>query len=144
MPTDAPFDPCRQWLGIDAVHAGNARLMLGVSLEEADPAVVLRAAEARLNLLRAISPGPFEMARAGLIKRVEEAREKLLAEIAAGPQRSRSDSPAPFAMPAPPSQRAAAGPPISAARPAAIPAVPLATPPVVPGAVPAVPPIPPP
>ena len=136
MPTDVPFDPCRQWLGVDAVHAGNARLMLGVSLEEADPAVVLRAAEARLNLLRAISPGPFEMARAGLIKRVEEAREKLLAEIAAGPQRSRSDSAVPFAMPAPPSQRAAAVPPISAARPAAIPAIP----PAVPAAVPAVPP----
>ena len=140
MPTDAPFDPCRQWLGIDAVHAGNARLMLGVSPQEADPLVVLRAADARLNLLRAISPGPFEMARAGLIKRVEEAREKLLAEIAASPQRPRSDSAVPFAMPAPPSQRAAAGSPISAALPAAMPAVPLAMPPVVPGAVPAVPP----
>ena len=140
MPTDAPFDPCRQWLGIDAVHAGNARLLLGVSPQEADPLVVLRAAEARLNLLRAISPGPFEMARAGLIKRVEEAREKLLAEIAASPQRPRSDSAVPFAMPAPPSQRAAAGAPISAARPAAMPAMPLAMPPVVPGVVPAVPP----
>jgi hypothetical protein len=136
MPTDAPFDPCRQWLGIDAVHAGNARLMLGVSPQEADPLVVLRAAEARLNLLRAISPGPFEMARAGLIKRVEEAREKLLAEIAASPQRPRSDSAVPFAMPAPPSQRAAGVPPISAPRPAAIPALP----PAVPAAVPAVPP----
>jgi outer membrane biosynthesis protein TonB len=139
MPTDAPFDPCRQWLGIDAVHAGNARLMLGVSPQEADPLVVLRAAEARLNLLRAISPGPFEMARAGLIKRVEEAREKLLAEIAARPQRPRPDSAVPFAMPAPPSQRAAAGPPISAAPPAAIPPMPPAMPPVVPAAVPAVP-----
>ncbi len=136
MPTDAPFDPCRQWLGVDAVHVGNARLMLGVSPQEADPTVVLRAAEARLNLLRAISPGPFEMARAGLIKRVEEAREKLLAEIAASPQRSRSDSAAPFAMPAPPSQRPAALPPTSAPRPAAIPAIP----PAVPAAVPAVPP----
>jgi hypothetical protein len=140
MPTDAPFDPCRQWLGVDAVHAGNARLMLGVSPQEADPTVVLRAAEARLNLLRAISPGPFEMARAGLIKRVEEAREKLLAEIAASPQRSRSDSAVPFAMPAPPSQRAAGVPPIAAARPPAIPVVPPAMPPVVPAAVPAVPP----
>jgi hypothetical protein len=140
MPTDAPFDPCRQWLGVDAVHAGNARLMLGVSPQEADPSVVLRAAEARLNLLRAISPGPFEMARAGLIKRVEEAREKLLAEIAASPQRSRSDSPVPFAMPAPPSQRAAGVPPISAARPPAIPVVPPAMPPALPAAVPAVPP----
>jgi hypothetical protein len=135
MPTDAPFDPCRQWLGIDAVHAGNARLILGVSPQEADPSVVLRAAEARLNLLRAISPGPFEMARAGLIKRVEEAREKLLAEIAASPQRPRSDSAVPFAMPAPPSQRAAGVPPIAATRPAAIPAVP-ALPPTIPPAVP--------
>jgi hypothetical protein len=133
---DAPFDPCRQWLGIDAVHAGNARLMLGVSLEEADPAVVLRAAEARLKLLRAISPGPFEMARAGLITRVEEAREKLLAEIAVSPQRPRSGSTVPFAMPAPPSQRPAGVPPIAATRPAVIPALPPAVPvapPTVPG-----------
>ena len=82
MPNEAPFDPCKQWLGIDAVDLGNARLVLGVTQQEADPIAVLRSAEARLNLLRAISPGPFEMARAGLIKRVEEAREKLLAEIA--------------------------------------------------------------
>ncbi len=133
---DAPFDPCRQWLGIDAVHAGNARMMLGVSLEEADPAVVLRAAEARLKLLRAISPGPFEMARAGLITRVEEAREKLLAEITVSPQRPSSGSTVSFAMPAPPSQRPAGVPPIAAPRPAAIPALP----PAVPTAVPAVPP----
>ena len=140
MPTDAPFDPCRQWLGIDAVHAGNARLILGVSPQEADPSVVLRAAEARLNLLRAISPGPFEMARAGLIKRVEEAREKLIAEIAASPQRPRSDSAVPFAMPAPPSQRAGGVPPIAATRPAAIPAVPPVLRPAVPVVPPAVPP----
>jgi len=136
MPTDAPFDPCRQWLGIDAVHVGNARLVLGVSPQEADPLVVLRAAEARLNLLRAISPGPFEMARAGLIKRVEEAREKLLAEIAASPQRPRTGAAVTFAMPAPPSQRAASEPPVPATRPAAPPAVPAAAypaPPTVPG-----------
>jgi hypothetical protein len=107
MPTNAPLDPCKQWLGIDAVDLGNARLVLGVSPQEADPLVVLRAAEARLNLLRAISPGPFAMARAGLIKRVEEAREKLLAEIAAIPSRPQTGVAVAFAMPTPPSQRAA-------------------------------------
>lgn len=136
MPTDAPFDPCKQWLGIDAVHVGNARLVLGVSPQEADPLVVLRAAEARLNLLRAISPGPFEMARTGLIKRVEEAREKLLAEIAASPLRPRTDAAAAFAMPVPPSQRVADGPPVPATRSGVVPSVP----PAVPGAVPPVPP----
>ena len=136
MPTDAPFDPCRQWLGVDAVHVGNARLLLGLSLQESDPLVVLRAAEARLNLLRAISPGPFEMARAGLIKRVEEAREKLLAEMAASPAQARTGAAVTFAMPAPPSQRAASEPPAPATRPATPPAVPAAAypvPPTVPG-----------
>ena len=138
MPTDAPFDPCRQWLGIDAVDLGNARLVLGVSPQEADPLVVLRAAEARLNLLRAISPGPFAMARAGLIKRVEEAREKLLAEIAAIPPRPQTGAAVAFAMPTPPSQRAAP--------PAAVPTMPHGqgvgpgVPPIVPTAVPPVPP----
>ena len=112
--------------------------MLGVSPQEADPLVVLRAAEARLNLLRAISPGPFAMARAGLIKRVEEAREKLLAEIAAIPPRPQTSAAVAFAMPAPPSQRAAPA--------AAVPMIPQGQrvvpgmPPVVPAAVPPVPP----
>jgi len=139
MPTNAPLDPCKQWLGIDAVDLGNARLVLGVSPQEADPLVVLRAAEARLNLLRAISPGPFAMARAGLIKRVEEAREKLLAEIAAMPPRPQTGAAVAFAMPAPPSQRAAPA--------AALPTIPQGQgvvpgmPPIVPPAVPAVPPV---
>ena len=138
MSTNAPLDPCRQWLGIDAVDLGNARLVLGVSPQEADPLVVLQAAEARLNLLRAISPGPFAMARAGLIKRVEEAREKLLAEIAAIPPRPQTGAAVAFAMPAPPSQRAAPA--------AAVPMIPQGQavvpgmPPIVPAAVPPVPP----
>jgi outer membrane biosynthesis protein TonB len=136
MAKDVPFDPCRQWLGIDAVDLGNARLVLGVTPEESDPLVVLRAADARLNLLRAISPGPFELARTSLIKRVEETREKVLAEIAASPR------PAPgvaggFAMPAPPSHLAAATPqvpvmPSAGLPPAVPPAVPV-VPPMVPG-----------
>ena len=140
MPTDAPFDPCRQWLGIDAINLGNPRLVLGVSPQEGDPLVVQRAADARLNLLRTISPGPFEMARAGLIKRVEEARDRLLAEIAASPPRPRADAAGPatgtFAMPTPPSQRAnpPAAPPATwqGAAPGAPPPVPAAVPPVPP------------
>lgn len=131
MPTDAPFDPCRQWLGIDAVDLGNPRLLLGVSLQEADPLAVLRAAEVRLNLLRAISPGPFELARAGLIKRVEEAREKLLSELAASASPLRPTATVGFAMPRPPSSLAV---PLA---PAAMPPPPPAVPPV-----PALPPVP--
>jgi len=142
MPKDSPFDPCRQWLGIDAVDLGNARLVLGVSPQEADPSVVVRAAEARLSLLRTISPGPFEMARAGLIKRVEEAREKLLAEISASPPRPRPQpgGAVAFAMPAPPSQAGsvASGPP--SMRQGVAPGVPPATPPAVPSTAAPVPP----
>ena len=140
MPTDAPFDPCKQWLGVDAVDLGNARLVLGVSRQETDPSVVVRAAEARLNLLRTISPGPFEMARAGLIKRVEEARDRLLAEIATSPPRPMSAAAVTFAMPTPPSQAAgvASGPP--SMRQGLAPAVPPAVPPAMPSMVPPVPP----
>jgi hypothetical protein len=129
MAKDAPIDPCRQWLGIDAVDLGNARLVLGVKPEEGDPLVVVRAAEARLNLLRAISPGPFELARTSLIRRVEEAREKLLAEIAASPPRPLQVSAGGFAMPAPPSQLAATTPAV----PTPLSSSGLGTPPPVPG-----------
>lgn len=140
MPNESPFDPCRQWLGIDAVDLGNARLVLGVSRQEVDPLAVLRAAEARLNLLRTISPGPFEMARAGLIKRVEEAREKLLAEIAASPPRPRPDAAVTFAMPVPPSQRAATVPPDSPTYPGVAGDMAASMPPAVPAARPPMPP----
>ena len=103
MSTDAPFDPCRQWLGLDAVDLGDVRRVLGVAPQERDPLAVVRAAESRLNLLRSISPGPFELARSGLIKRVEEAREKLLAEIAVAPPRSHPDASSRLTMPPPPS-----------------------------------------
>jgi len=138
MPTDAPFDPCRQWLGIDAVDLGNPRVLLGVSQQESDPLAVLRAAEVRLNLLRAISPGPFELARAGLVKRVEEAREKLLSELAAGPSRPPPAATVGFVMPRPPSSlavpQAPAVPPAMPTVPPVVPAVPtVATVPAVPG-----------
>ena len=84
--SSAQFDPCRQWLGIDAVELGDPRRVLGLLPSEADPLVVLRAADARLTLLRGIAAGPFDMARNALIKRVEEAREAVLAQIAAAPR----------------------------------------------------------
>lgn len=133
MPSEPPFDPCRQWLGIDAVALGDARRVLGVAAGETDAVTVVRAADARLTLLRSLSPGPFEMARTALVKRVEEARDKLLAEITPSP----TGSPAPprsasgFAMPAPPAQWSAPPPP---GRPR--PVVPPAPPPL---PVPAVP-----
>ncbi len=83
--SSAQFDPCRQWLGIDAVELGDPRSVLGLLPSEADPLVVLRAADARLTLLRGIAPGPFDMARNALIKRVEESREAVLAQIASAP-----------------------------------------------------------
>ncbi|MFM7290091.1 MAG: hypothetical protein ACKO6B_02530, partial [Planctomycetia bacterium] len=138
MPQEAPFDPCKQWLGIDAVHLGNARLVLGVAAQESDPRIVIRAADARLNLLRAIAPGPFELARASLVKRVEEAREKVLAEIAAGPVRAAVPTVDGFAMPPPPGQLAAtmataAPPTLPVAPPAPISSAGTALPPPVPG-----------
>ena len=81
----APFDPCKQWLGIDAVDLEDPRRVLGVAQTESDPLAVIRAAGIRLSLLRGISPGPFEIARNALIKRVEEAREALLLRLAAHP-----------------------------------------------------------
>ncbi|MCX7405876.1 MAG: hypothetical protein NT089_09145, partial [Planctomycetia bacterium] len=84
----APFDPCKQWLGIDAVDLEDPRRVLGVAQTESDPLAVIRAAGIRLSLLRGISPGPFEIARNALIKRVEEAREALLLRLAAHPTSS--------------------------------------------------------
>ena len=136
MVKHAPFDPCRQWLGIDALRLGDARAVLGVTAGEMDPRVVTRAADARLDLLRAISPGPFELARTSLIRRVEEARDNVLAEIAAVP--ARPAAAAGFAMPAPPSGRQAAAPAVPE-RFAGVPAVPSVVVPATPPVPPAVP-----
>lgn len=80
--SDAQFDPCKQWLGIDAVDLSDPRRVLGLLPSESDPLAVLRAAAARLTLLQGIAPGPFDIARNALLKRVEEAREAVLAQIA--------------------------------------------------------------
>lgn len=111
--SSAQFDPCKQWLGIDAVELGDPRRVLGLLPSEADPLVVLRAADARITLLRSIAPGPFDMARNALIKRVEESREAVLTQIASAPK-----PPVPvgttFAMPpAPAGAGAAQMPPIA-------------------------------
>ena len=122
--SQAAFDPCRQWLGIDAVELADPRRVLGLSPAESDPLAVLRAAEGRLAVLRGVSAGPFEIARTALIERVKEAREAVLVQIAAAPAVA---APASFSMPPPPGGGAAA------ARSAGMPAVPpFAMPPVPP------------
>ncbi|NDC62974.1 MAG: hypothetical protein EBZ59_03085, partial [Planctomycetia bacterium] len=83
--SDAVFDPCRQWLGIDAVELAEPRRVLGLAPTESDPLAVIRAADARLSRLRSVAAGPFEMARTSLIRRVEEAREAVLVELASRP-----------------------------------------------------------
>jgi cytoskeletal protein RodZ len=125
--SSAQFDPCRQWLGIDAVDLTNPRRVLGLLPSESDPLVVLRAADARLTVLKGIAPGPFDMARNALIKRVEEAREAVLAQVAATPKQQAPVGTS-FTMPPPPGgslPRAPAPPPIqSAGRSPNIPTVP--------------------
>jgi hypothetical protein len=98
-PSD-PFDPCREWLGIDRADLADPRRILGLVPSETDPISVLRASEARLGLLKGLAAGPHHAAREALILRVEQAREAVLSEIAAAADRGR---PAPtgsgFAMP---------------------------------------------
>lgn len=76
-----PFDPCREWLGIDAVDLDTPHLVLGLRAGETDPVAVGRAAAARLSILHALVPGPFVVARDALVKRVEEARDGMLAAL---------------------------------------------------------------
>ncbi len=73
------FDPCREWLGIDAVHLGDPARVLGLPPGSEDAASISRAAEARLRALHGVSPGPFAKAHAAILARVEEARDTLLA-----------------------------------------------------------------
>ncbi|NBW97745.1 MAG: hypothetical protein EBR28_13720, partial [Planctomycetia bacterium] len=78
----APFDPCKQWLGIDAVELVDPRRVLGLAPGETSPQAVQRAAEARLTVLRGVPAGPFDRARAALMERVAEARDAVLAQLA--------------------------------------------------------------
>ncbi|MFY8220507.1 MAG: hypothetical protein ACOVJ6_01210, partial [Pirellulales bacterium] len=97
----APFDPCKQWLGIDAVDLVDPRRVLGIRPSETDAATVSGAAAARLDRLRSVEPGPFAVAHNALVKRVEEARDAVLAEIAA-PARASRGSGDRLSMPPPP------------------------------------------
>lgn len=78
------FDPCREWLGIDAVDLGEPTRVLGLPPGCRDAAAIAAAAEARLEALRRVTPGPFAKAHAALVARVEEARDTLLATAFTG------------------------------------------------------------
>lgn len=97
------FDPCREWLGIDAVDLGDPSRVLGLPPDCRDAALIARAAEMRLESLSRVAPGPFAKAHAAIVARVEEARDSLLAAAfsrgtSAPPAQPRS----PFAPPPPP------------------------------------------
>lgn len=131
MSPDAPLDPCRQWLGIDAADLGDHRRVLGIAPDERDPLVVLRAAESRLSRLREVSAGALEFVRTGFVKRVEAARESVLAEIAAAGPRAeaapafrRPPAPSTVAPPAAPMSTAPVPPTSVSTAPAGPPPVP--------------------
>lgn len=105
----APFDPCKQWLGIDAVDLVDPRRVLGIRPAETDATTVSRAAAARLERLRTVDPGPFAVAHQALVKRVIEARDGILAELA-GPARPAPAPGARLSMPPPPGGGAAPPP----------------------------------
>jgi hypothetical protein len=97
------FDPCREWLGIDAVDLGDPSRVLGLPPDCRDAALIARAAEMRLESLERVAPGPFAKAHAAIVARVEEARDSLLAAAfsrgtSAPPAQARST----FAPPPPP------------------------------------------
>jgi hypothetical protein len=97
------FDPCREWLGIDAVDLGDPSRVLGLAPDCRDAALIARAAEMRLESLGRVAPGPFAKAHAAIVARVEEARDSLLAAAfsrgtSAPPAQARST----FAPPPPP------------------------------------------
>jgi len=103
------FDPCREWLGIDAVDLGEPTRVLGLPLGCRDAAAIAAAAEARLEALRRVTPGPFAKAHAALVARVEEARDTLLATAFSGGAAASPREPVPgvFSPPPPPGGGAA-------------------------------------
>lgn len=98
------FDPCREWLGIDAVDLGEPTRVLGLPAGCRDAAAIGDAAEARLDALRRVTPGPFAKAHAALVARVEEARDTLLATAFSGGPAAPPREPVPgvFSPPPPP------------------------------------------
>lgn len=104
------FDPCKQWLGIDALSLSDPWLVLGVARGETNPLAIVRAADAKLAILRAVPPGPLTLARDALVKRVEAARDELLSAASQAAQAA----PAPLA---PPPRPMFAPPPVPMAPP---------------------------
>lgn len=96
------FDPCKQWLGIDALSLSDPWLVLGVARGETNPLAIVRAADAKLAILRAVPAGPLTLARDALVKRVEAARDELLADSQAAPAAPAPLAPPPRPMFAPP------------------------------------------
>lgn len=74
-----PFDPCREWLGIDATDLKDPHRVLGISPTLTDGDEIARLAAERLASLSLIAPGPFGKAHSALLNRVAEARDTLLA-----------------------------------------------------------------
>lgn len=74
-----PFDPCREWLGIDAADLVHPHRVLGIPVSQTDADTIARVAEERIASLARIAPGPFAKAHTALMTRVAEARDTLLA-----------------------------------------------------------------
>jgi hypothetical protein len=75
------FDPCREWLGIDAIDLADPWRVLGLTAGSGNAEVIARAATARLEALARIEPGPFAKAHAALVAKVEDARDSLVARV---------------------------------------------------------------
>lgn len=93
------FDPCREWLGIDAVDLDKPHLVLGLSAAETDPVAVSRAAATRLAILNSLAPGPFVVARDALLQRVQEARDSMLEALPPPGGMAAADPPVPRPAP---------------------------------------------
>ena len=89
------FDPCREWLGIDAVDLVDPRRVLGLAAGAGDAEAISRAAAARLETLGRVMPGPFAKAHAALVTKVHEAHDSLLAQALLEETRHRPVAPPP-------------------------------------------------
>jgi hypothetical protein len=127
-----PFDPCREWLGIDAVDLASPHVVLGVGPDESNPLVIARAADQRLQALAAVTPGPFEKAHTALLNRVTEARDQMLDAAARRPPAPSFAPIVPSLSPPPPPPRAGglSAPPPPGGRPPVPPVVPMPVPPL--------------
>jgi hypothetical protein len=97
-----PFDPCREWLGIDASDLKDPHRVLAIPPHETDGDTIVRLAEERLTRLSQIAPGPFAKAHAALLARVAEARDALLVTATWGSSSNAVTEP-PALVPPPPS-----------------------------------------